>query len=181
MSRQERVLLWSSNFWAIGAGLLGPLFAVFTEQVGGDVLSIAWVWGVYLISMGIFVMIIGRISDRYGDKSKWVIAGYFLNAVFTFGYLLVDSPIELLLVQLGLGFATALSAPTWNALYDQCSGDGKRDGWVWGLSSGSEKIFTGVGVIVGGYIVALTSFRELFIMMGLIQTIAFLIQLRFRM
>jgi MFS family permease len=179
MSRQERILLWSSNLWNIGAGLLGPLFAVFAQQVGGDVLSITWVWGVYMLSMGFFVVVIGKVTDRIRNKARLVLAGYILNALCTFAYLWVDSPSDLFVVQLGLGLAIALSAPGWNALYDRYSGDGRRDGWVWGLSSGYEKMATGVGVIAGGYIVAATSFKTLFICMGVLQVLACLIQARF--
>lgn len=179
MSKQERILLWSSNFWNIGAGLLGPLFTVFALQVGGDILSITWVWGVYLLSMGVFVIIIGKLTDRIRNKAPLVLAGYLLNALFTFAYLWVDTPEKLLFVQLGLGLALALCAPGWSALYDRYSGSGKRDGWVWGLSSGYEKIATGFGVIVGGYIVAATSFQTLFICMGSLQLVACLVQARF--
>lgn len=178
MNRQEKILLWSSNIWYFGSGLFGPLFAVFTQRVGGDILSITWIWGAYLISMGVFVILVGLISDRMSTKQNLALLGYALNALFTFCYLTVDTPEKLLLVELGLGFATALSAPTWSALYDQYSGDGATDGTVWGYSSGFEKIATGLGVILGGYIVAQMSFQVLFVAMGIIQTLALFVQMR---
>ncbi len=177
MRREERYLLWSSNLWYFGSGLLGPLFAVFTQRVGGDILSITNVWGAYLVSMGICVILVGKLSDSYLTKKSLVLWGYALNALLTFGYLLVHNPTDLLIVQVGLGFATALSAPTWSALYDKYSGRGS-EGYVWGLSSGFEKIATGVAIFLGGYIVSTYSFDALFIIMGVIQILAFFVQWR---
>lgn len=179
MNKREKVLLWSSNIWSLGAGLLGPLFAVFTQNIGGDVLSITWVWGAYLVSMGVFIIIIGKVSDRFHNKSRLALIGYALNALLTFGYLLVHTPYELFLVQVGLGFAAALASSTWSALYDQYSGGGDKDGWIWGLASGFEKIATGIGVVIGGYIVAIYSFQTLFVIMGISQILALIVQTRF--
>jgi MFS family permease len=178
MQREEKYLLWSSNLWSFGAGLLGPLFAIFTERIGGDVFAITNVWGIYLVSMGICVIVVGRFSDgSLRKKQILMLLGYGFNALLTFGYLYVHSALQLLVLQVGLGFAVALSAPTWSALYDTYSGTG-REGYVWGLSSGFEKIATGLAVLLGGVIVSYSSFASLFIIMGMIQTLAFLVQLR---
>lgn len=40
MTRPVRLLLIASSLWYFSEGLLGPLFAVFSEQIGGDVLDI---------------------------------------------------------------------------------------------------------------------------------------------
>jgi len=44
LNHKERSLLYGANFWYFSEGLLGPLFAVFAERIGGDVLDIAWAW-----------------------------------------------------------------------------------------------------------------------------------------
>jgi predicted MFS family arabinose efflux permease len=178
MRREEKYLLWSSNFWSFGAGLFGPLFAVFTENVGGDVLAVTNVWGIYLVTMGLGVIVVGKFSDASEERKHiLMLSGYGLNAVLTFGYLYVRDPLDLLFLQIGLGIAVALSAPTWSALYDKYSGIGK-DGYMWGLSSGFEKIATGLAVLLGGVIVTQLSFTSLFIIMGAVQTVAFFVQLR---
>ncbi len=178
MNREERLLLWSSNIWYFGAGLFGPLFAVFTERIGGDIFSITSVWSAYLITMGVLVIIFGRISDRsYAMTRRMILTGYFLNAVFTFCYLFVSNPRELLILQMGMGLATALASPTWSALYEKFSVKGK-EGYAWGLSAGWENIATGVAIFVGGNIVSRLSFDELFFTMGCVQSLAFLVQLR---
>lgn len=176
LNSQERILLYSSNIWNFADGMLGPLFAVFAARIGGNVLDISWAWAIYLIVTGIFVIIIGKLSDKF-SKEKIMVAGYALTAIFTFGYLLVSTPAHLFIIQAGLGVALALSNPTWFALYDKYS-DTRHEGYVWGLSDGQAKIFTGIAIIIGGFIINYFSFKVLFIIMGSIQTIATIYQAR---
>jgi len=178
LNPKTRILLWADNLWYFGEGMLGPLFAVFTERIGGDILDISWAWAAYLIATGVFIMIVGKISDKKGMKEKLIISGYILNAIFTFGYLLVNSPLRLLLLQIGLGIATALATPTWDALYAKYE-DRKHDGMIWGLSDGQAHLFSGLAIIAGGAVVAFLSFSALFIIMGIIQIISvyFMVQI----
>ncbi len=171
MLRKEiKILLFSSNIWYFGEGMLGPLFAVFAEKVGGNILDISWAWATYLIVTGFLLMIIGKISDKKISKERLLVVGYTLNAIFTFGYLFVSSPLHLIIVQAGLGVAVAFSRPTWEALYAKYS-DQKKAGFIWGLAGGQGLLLTGFAMIIGGFIVNYLSFTVLFIIMGLIQLI----------
>src|SRR3989338_5441751 len=118
MNPKEKILLYSSNLWNFADGMFGPLLAVFTEKIGGNILDVSWAWAIYLIVTGICVIGIGKYSDHH-SKEKIMIVGYALTALFTFSYLLVQTPAHLFLVQAGLGLALALCNPTWFALYDQ--------------------------------------------------------------
>lgn len=175
MNERIKILLYGGNLWALGAGMLGPLFAVFAEKIGGDILEISWAWATYLIVTGILVIFVGKISDKKANKEKLMIVGYGLNAFFTFGYLIVSSPIHLFLVQIGLGIASALSMPTWESLYAKYE-DKKHEGYEWGLAGGEGYIITGIAMVIGGLIVNYFSFTFLFLTMGTIQIIATLYQ-----
>jgi MFS family permease len=170
MKLQARLLLLSSYMWELGEGMLGPLFAVFTERVGGDILDITYAWAAFLIATGLCIIIVGRISDKV-SKERLLVAGYALNAVFTFCYLFVSTPFQLLLVQAGLGIATALATPTWDALYEKY-GDKKHPGFAWSLDTGVSDIVVGIAIIVGGIVLVTFSFTTLFIIMGCIQLVA---------
>jgi MFS family permease len=170
VSSRIRVLLYGSNIWYFGEGMLGPLFAVFTERIGGSILDISWAWATYLIFTGIFVVFVGKISDSR-SKEKLMVAGYALNALFTFAYLLVRSPVHLFIVQAGLGISAALVIPTWSALYSS-SGSRSRKGYEWGLVAGEERILTAAGLIIGGFVASYFGFPTLFMIMGIVQVIA---------
>jgi predicted MFS family arabinose efflux permease len=173
-NKRIRSLLVADIAWYCGEGLLGPLFAIFAEGVGGDILDISAAWAAYLIVMGWSMVIVGKISDKKISKKKLLLIGYSLNAILTFGYLLVSNPISLLLVQGGLGIATALATPTWNALYAE-SENKKKSGLEWGLADGLASVYSGIAVVIGGLIVTYLSFPILFVVMGIVQVIATLL------
>lgn len=175
LSKEAKILLLGSGIWYLGEGLFGPLIAVFTERIGGTILDISWAWAAYLIFYGLLSIIFGRLSDTYINKEKMMVLGYALNAVFTFGYLLVSTPISLFIVQAGLGIAAALATPTWNALFDEFS-DNAVDGTAWGISEGMANIVTGISIVIGGLVVSYYSFNTLFIAMGIIQILATILQ-----
>lgn len=176
--KETRVLLVSSNIWYWGEGMFGPLLAVFTRKIGGNILDIAWAWAIYLLTTGVLTIIVGRLSDGKLKKRHIVVIGYFLNAVFTFGYLLIEVPFHLFLVQIGLGMASALAAPTWDALFSRYSTK-DQTGYEWGLAGGQAQIYTALGIILGGIIVQYHGYKVLFIIMGIVQTIAAFSQLMF--
>lgn len=176
MNRKLRILLYGSNLWYLGEGMLGPLFAVFADSIGGDVFSITWAWATYLLVTGFMIIFFGKISDKT-SKERMMVLGYALNAVFTFSYLLVSQPWHLFLVQAGLGFAASLSSPTWSALYARYE-DKEKDGLDWGLANGEAQIVTGMALVIGGLIVNYFSFTALFITMGSIQVVATLYQMQ---
>jgi MFS family permease len=176
LSIGTKVLLIGGGFWYFGEGMFGPLLAVFTEQVGGDIFNVSWAWSVYLFVYGSLSIVIGYYADIF-NKNLLMVVGYALNAVFTFAYLLVDNPTSLLLVQSGLGVAAALATPTWNALFDEWSNQ-NVDGFSWGLAEGVASIITAIAILVGGMVVYYSSFTTLFIVMGTMQVIATIYQSR---
>lgn len=176
MNKNEKILLWSSNIWMFGDGLLGPLFAIFAAGIGGSIFDITTAWAIFMIVTGVLTVLVGKWADQIGHE-KLLIAGYALNALFTFAYLFVDSTVALFLVQAGLGVSLALANPTWAALYDRYSNDNK-DGAIWGAAYGQANIATGIAALIGGLVVTYFSFKVLFLVMGILQVMATLLQLK---
>ena len=176
-NRVEHLLLWGSNLWFFGEGLLGPLFAVFAQRVGGNILEISWAWAIYLLVAGVMKILVGKLSDGPTQKERIMIVGFALNALCTFGYLLVRASLHLFIVQVGLGLAAALATPTWSALY--ALHQSKRNaGNTWGLASGEASIASAVAILIGGFVVHTYSFTALFVLMGSVQVIATIYQAR---
>lgn len=177
MNNATKLLLVGSSLWYFAEGLLGPLFAVFSEQVGGDVLDITGAWAAYLIVSGIAYPLVGRLLNRSRWKYRMITVGYALNTLFTFAYLFVTNTTHLLLVQVGLGVAEAISTPSWDAFFASQLGE-KEDTFLWGVASGHTQFISGVAILVGGLIAELVSFRALFVAMGCISLAATLVQAR---
>jgi len=171
LSATTRTLLLGANIWYFGEGMMGPLFAVFAEKIGGDILDITWAWATYLVITGLLYILVGKLINGKKHKERVMVLGYTLNALITFCYLFVKSPFQLFMVQAGLGIAEAIGTPAWDALYAKTLGD-EMDSYAWGLSTGASQVVTGVAFALGGLITQFISFEALFITMGVVQIMA---------
>jgi hypothetical protein len=70
LTRTAKVLLTGANIWYFGEGMMGPLFAVFAEKVGGDILDITWAWAAYLVITGVLYILIGKALNKKSYKVK---------------------------------------------------------------------------------------------------------------
>jgi len=177
LNKTTRILLLGANLWYFGEGMLGPLFAVFSEKVGGDILDISWAWAAYLVVTGICYIVVGKLINGKPYQAKVMVFGYGLNALLTFCYTFVSNSWQLFFVQAGLGVAEAIGTPAWDSLYAK-NVDVEHDTFAWGLSSGQSQIVTGLAIFVGGMIAHYGSFNMLFIVMGSMQVFATIVQAR---
>ena len=171
LSKTTKVLLLGANIWYFGEGMMGPLFAIFAQKVGGDILDITWAWASYLIITGACYILVGKLINNKSYKEKVMVVGYVLNAILTFCYLFVSSSVQLFAVQAGLGIAEAIGTPAWDALYAKSLSE-DCDAYGWGLSAGQSQIITGIAFAFGGLITHFISFEALFVTMGCIQILA---------
>ena len=66
---------------------------------------------------GILYILFGKLLLNSKYKEQALTIGYVLNTLFTFCYIFVENSTQLLLLQVGLVFAEALSKPVWDALF----------------------------------------------------------------
>lgn len=177
MNTPLKLLLFASSLWYFSEGLLGPLFAVFSEQVGGDVLDITAAWATYLIVSGLAYPVVGKLLNRSRWKFRMIAVGYALNTLFTFAYLLVNDTTDLLLVQVGLGIAEAISTPSWDAFFASKLAE-RDDTFAWGLAGGHTQFISGIAIAIGGLIANFVSFQALFVVMGCLNLVATVVQVR---
>ncbi len=86
LNKNLGALLSISGVFVFGASLLGPLYAIYVKQIGGNVLTIGWTYSVYMFTVGIAAF----FADKYGDKIKEAVyvpaVGYDIWAVGFLGY-----------------------------------------------------------------------------------------------
>jgi hypothetical protein len=175
LSKLSKVLLIASSLWYFGEGLFGPLFAIYAEKIGGDILDITWAWATYLIVTGLFYVLVGKMLNKSKYKKQVMIGGYALNALLTFGYIFVDNTRSLFMIQVGLGIAEAFSTPIWDSLFASNLEDTENT-FHWGLATGHTHFISGIAIAIGGLIASSLSFNTLFIVMGCIQLLATCVQ-----
>jgi len=172
MHKILKILITSSMFYNFTAGMIGPIYAIFAQKIGGDILVASSAIAVYTLVIGILILLFGRIEDRL-DKKKVFIIGRAINVVGIAGYLFVSSPLDLFLVQGILGVAIAMMNPTFEALYSRGLRKG-HEAFEWSVWEGSINIMLSIAAITGGFVAATFGFQTLFLMMTGVAVMGFI-------
>jgi len=162
-----RILLITNGVILLAAAMLGPIYALFVEKIGGDLLDASLTGGVFALAAGIATLIAGRYADKIKESRYIVAGGYFFMGVGFFLYIFVDSIWFLFLVQVIIGFAEATYAPAFDALYSKHLTNYKA-GRVWGAWEATNYFTAAAGAGIGGIIVVSFGFNAIFIIMALL-------------
>ena len=172
-SRQARVLLKMSFVTTFAESMLVPMYAAFTERVGGSILDAGIAFAAFSIATGIAVSLIGTRAWFQHHVKAFLVVGFSLSAACDFSYLLVENRWQLFAAQIIAGLATGLVEPAWDSLFTEDIEHSSVKHWsIW---AGGTHLVAGVAALVGGAIVAYLSFTTLFVAMGLTDTVAALL------
>ena len=170
MNKLAKLLLLSSFIGTIAECMLIPVWAIFTDKVGGDVLDIGIGSALFPILTGITIYLLGK-SDYYEKNIKsMVFWGFLIAGIGEFSYILVSNKWELFFVQALIGLAVGILNPAWDALYaeDESQTHAKK----WSFWSGGISFITGFGMLLGSWVLSVFGWNTLFITMGIFDMIA---------
>lgn len=151
--------------------MLVPIYAIYVEKIGGDILAASGAYAVFSLVYGVLMIFFGRLTDRVKESEYFIVAGFLLSGVGFFGYMVVQNPLQLFIVQAVLGIALALMTPAHDSLYTAHLDHG-RFASEWGTWEAVYWITEGIAAFVGGLIVTYVSFDALFMFMGGISFVA---------
>lgn len=160
-----RVMLVTNALILIAGAMLGPIYALYVEKVGGDLLDASLAGCVFALAAGITVLLCGKYSDRVPQKRYIVAGGYGIMGLGFLLYTQVDSVIFLLMVQMLIGLGEALYNPPFDAIYSEHLDEGQYS-TEWGAWEAMKYFTTALGAILGGVIVTKFGFNPLFIIMA---------------
>ncbi len=160
-----KILIVTNALILLAGAMLGPIYALFVDDIGGSLLDVGWAGGVYALAAGITIYFSGRLSDKVKERELLVVAGYAILGVGFLLYVLVDSIWFLLITQAVIGFGEAIYTPSFDALYSNHL-NRKRAGSGWGAWETMYYFTTGAGAIIGGAIAHTYGFTPLFIIMA---------------
>lgn len=166
-----RILLVTNALVLIAGAMLGPIYALFVEDIGGSLLDASITQAVFALVAGITTLLAGRYADKVKYESKIVVWGYLLMGLGFFLYSFVNSLWFLLIIQALIGFAEALYAPAFDSLYSKHLTK-KKVGTEWGAWEAMDYFSTTVGAIIGGVIATYFGFTTLFTAMSLLCLIS---------
>lgn len=162
-----RILLITNGMTLLAGAMLGPIYALFVEKVGGDLLDASLTGGIFAVAAGITTLIAGKYADKLNRKELIVVSGYLIMGLGYILYLFVDSIWFLFVVQILIGFAEAFYSPAFDALYSQHLTE-RKAGREWGTWEAMNYFSVAGGAIIGGLIVAYFGFNAIFTLMAIL-------------
>ena len=162
-----------ADAWAtLALGMIGPIYAIFVEKIGGDILDASWAYFVFTLTAGVVMYILSFWEDKIKHKESLIVFSYGLITLGCLGYYFVYNQLTLFGVQIVLGLATAFLSPAYDALYSHYV-EKKKEASDWGLWESMGYIVGAIAALIGGYIASLYDFKTLFLVMFLFSMIGF--------
>lgn len=152
----------------LAEGLLGPIYAIFVQKVGGQILDASGSQALFLLVYGVSIFLVARIKTA---KEFLTLIGFSVMTISSLGFLMITQVWHLFAVQFFYAIGYALITPTWEALiYDFT--EKEESVRHWSYSMGSEKIMLAISAMAGGILATIGGFGLLFIVMFLTQLFA---------
>lgn len=172
MNKASKFLLISSYFNTIAFGILSPLYALFVLEIGGSGAHASFSWAAYAASAGLFMLIASRFLNKVPRWwSRIIISGFLLLAAASFGYLAVNSLLDLYLIQVVFALGVSMTMPTLKLMYSKHADLG-REAEEWALLDGGNFLILSGAAFLGGWLFDLVGFAAVFILMGTTQAVA---------
>ena len=151
----------------MAAAMLGPIYALFVEKVGGDLMDASIAGAIFAFVAGLTTLVSGKYSDKIKENELIIVLGYAIMGVGFLLYFWVTSVVFLFIVQAIIGLGEAIYAPAFDAVFSKHI-DGHKSGTQWGAWEASNYFTTAIGAIVGGGLVTLFGFKTIFVIMAML-------------
>ncbi len=170
-----RILTLTDFLVLSGFGLFGPIFAIFVSDSirGGSVEVVGIAEALYLLTKGLLQIPIASVIDKIkGERDDfWALfIGTLVYSFIPIMYILIRTPMQLYLVQIVYGAASALTLPSWYALFTRHV-DKNHEGIEWGVYRTFTDFGGAVSASIGGLLAYRYGFARLFILVSIISII----------
>lgn len=160
-----KALLITDGLVLTAQAMLVPIYAVFVQEVGGDILDAGITAAALALGSGVAALFSGRYADGLRDKKHLIVVCY---AVTGLGFLLfttINNVWYLAAVQAAIGLVRAFAEPAFDALYS-VNLDKNREAEGWGAWEAMAYFVAAGGALAGAAIVSFASFDALFVVMA---------------
>jgi len=174
MSFLYKLLVSSFTLSVFSEGIILPIYAIFVQQVGGGILEASGTMATFLITEGIFTMLVHRLHWSRTHRILLLILGWAIWTVGVGLYLIVSNILMLFLTQILTALGNALANP----IFEQelaAHTDNNTAQFAWGFFEGANSIAQGIAAVVGGVIAIKFGFSALIWVMAITATGSFLL------
>lgn len=167
MNKSLKLLLTINSVFVLAGNLLGPLYAVYIEGLGGSIAVVSGTWSVMLLTTTLANFILIRYGDKIKEHEYFLITGFVLRAISWIGFAFATSIYHVILLQIIIGLGEAVGSTGFDALMaehlDRFSHI--RDYAVWKTIS---NVIAAVATMAGGFVVTWYGFTPMFYFMGIV-------------
>lgn len=166
MNRSLKLLLAINSVFVLAGNLLGPLYAIFIEQLGGGVVVASGTWGVMLLTTTLVNFLLIRYGDSIREHEYLLIGGFFLRSIAWLGFALHPNILAIVVLQTLIGAGEAVGSTGFDAIFAEHLDRNHhvRDYASWKTIS---NFLASIAVVVGGYIVTTFGFAPMFLAMSI--------------
>jgi len=156
-----RILIITNAMVLVAAAMLGPIYALFVKEIGGNLLDASITGGVFALAAGLTTLLAGKYADKIKHDERIVAFGYATMGIGFFLFSFVDTMLLLLIVQVIIGFGEAVYSPAFDALYAKHVAKTKA-GSEWGAWEAINYFTLFAGAIIGGFVATHLGFNVIF-------------------
>lgn len=173
-----KIFLVSSSVLGFAFGLFAPFWIVFIQQFGDGIQQFGFSIGLMVLAQSLTSYFSGKFSDKLGRKIFLIIGGVFL-ALIVFAYTLIESLLQLYVLQVLNGVATAILMTMETTFLGDVTKRKSR-----GLNVGKYHAIVGImsaiAMMGGGFVVGEFGFKVIFYIVSGIIFISALVILKIK-
>lgn len=167
-----RFLIIADTFTNGASTLLGPIFALYIEGFiqDGNAAVAGISAAILLVSRSLFQIPIATLIDKIrGEKDDFYFLFTFtlLGSLMPLFYLVIDTSLELYILQLFMGIFSACTFPSWMAIFTRHI-DSKKEGTEWGMYFTIRDLASAALAGIGGFIAISLGYQVLIVAVSVI-------------
>jgi MFS family permease len=170
LNKALKILLLISGTFMFADALFMPIYALFVEEIGGDITTASTAWSLFWLITGILTIFISRLENELKETELAIAWSQYVMSLGYLMYFFTTNIAMLYVVMIILGIGNALFWPAFHAVYSEHTNK-KNSEKQWGVYDGVGFIVPAIGAGIGGWIVKLYGFDVLFLTMSILAFI----------
>ncbi|MGX1102664.1 MULTISPECIES: MFS transporter [Bradyrhizobium] len=142
--------------------IVNTALSSISTSLGGSVAELQWVVTAYTVAFAAFILTAGALGDRVGAK-RIFIGGFAIFTLASLACALAPSAMFLIVARSVQGLAAAILVPNSLTLLNHAYTDPKARGRAVGFWAAGASVALTAGPLVGGALIALVSWRAIFL------------------
>lgn len=159
--------MFSNGVILLAGAMLTPIYAIYVESVGGDLLDASFAGALFALAAGVTTLISGRYVDKIEQNKLIIFLGYFIVGTGFLILIFVNSIFLLFIAQIFIGLGEAVYLPAYDSAYSKHVTE-RKVGIQWGAWESTNYLSRAIGALLGGAIVYNFGFQTLFIIMTIV-------------